>query len=129
MKEVVIVSAVRTPMGSFLGGLSKEISKEKALEFIDQNHIEGSGFEYKNSTYYGLYYKDKLVMVSIIGQFYNQSSKSFKYNEYKSNTICLEAMSILEDRFIYLLSKYNISSSKIILNSSSFILSLSMFIF
>lgn len=65
--------------------LSKKIPKEEALEFMNQNHIEGSGFQYKNPSYYGLYYKNELVMVSIIGQFYNQSSKSFKY---KLNRIC-----------------------------------------
>ena len=63
----------------------KDIDKDVAKIFIELNHIEGYGFQYKNSTYYGLYYKDKLVMVSIVGQFYNQSSKSFKY---KLNRIC-----------------------------------------
>ena len=63
----------------------KDINKEIVLNFLNDNHIEGSGFQYKNSTYYGLYYKDNLVMVAVIGQFYNQSNKSFKY---KLNRIC-----------------------------------------
>lgn len=63
----------------------KDIDKKIALNFLDSNHIEGSGFQYKNSTYYGLHDKDTLIMVAVIGQFYNQSNKSFKY---KLNRIC-----------------------------------------
>ena len=64
----------------------KNIDKQIALEFLDNNHIEGSGFQYKDTVYYGLYNEDnKLLMVSSIGSLYNQSSKIF---EYKLNRIC-----------------------------------------
>ena len=43
--------------------LVKEDTPETDKNFIELNHIEGYGFQYKNSTYYGLYYKDKLVKI------------------------------------------------------------------
>ncbi len=56
----------------------KEISKKDAKLYLEENHLEGFGFQYKNSKYYGMYYNNNLVMVSSLGQYYDQSAKIFK---------------------------------------------------
>lgn len=60
-------------------------SKEVAKEFLDINHIEGSGFFYKDTSVYTLEYNNEIVMLATIGYLYNQSSKSF---EPKLHRIC-----------------------------------------
>lgn len=63
----------------------KEISNDEAKELYDNNHLEGSGFRYKDSKSYGLFYENKLIMSATIGKYYNQSSKVF---ELKLSRIC-----------------------------------------
>ena len=49
-----------------------------AYAFYKENHLEGSGFNYRNSNSYGLYFNDVLYMCATVGEYYNQSSKEFK---------------------------------------------------
>ena len=58
--------------------LIEEIDNKEAFLFYDKNHIEGSGFAYKNSRSFCLKYNNEIVMCATIGQIYNQSAKSFK---------------------------------------------------
>lgn len=55
-----------------------EIDNKDAFSFYEINHIEGSGFAYKNSKSFCLKYENEIVMCATIGEIYNQSSKSFK---------------------------------------------------
>ena len=63
----------------------KEITRDTYDDFIFENHIEGSVFPYRGMKYIGLFYNDKVLMVAGYGEFYNQSSKSFKW---KLQRIC-----------------------------------------
>lgn len=56
----------------------KEITNNIASDFYEINHLEGSGFLYKDSRSFGLYHKDQLVMCATVGQIYNQQNKQFK---------------------------------------------------
>ncbi len=56
----------------------KCLDNKIAYDFYENNHLEGSGFKYKNSKSFGLYYKDTLIMCCTVGDYYNQSAKKFK---------------------------------------------------
>jgi hypothetical protein len=62
-----------------------DIDNDFAIQFIKNNHIEGFHLPYKNLFSLGLEHNDEVVMVALIGQFYEQSSKSFKW---KLQRIC-----------------------------------------
>lgn len=55
----------------------KVIPNSVASSFYLENHLEGSGFNYKGLVSYGLYNNDILVMCASIGDIYNQSSKLY----------------------------------------------------
>ena len=67
--------------------LIKFIHKDVAIDFIRNNHLEGFNIPYKNSKYIGLFYKDKLLMVAIYGEFFEQSSKVFKWKLQRISTL------------------------------------------
>ena len=61
------------------------IDKNTAIEFVRKNHLEGFGIPYKNSKYIGLFSDQKILMVAIYGEFYNQTHKIF---EWKLQRVC-----------------------------------------
>ena len=62
-----------------------QVPNHEAYLFYDQNHIEGSGMNYKEAESYSLEFNNVRYMYFTIGKFYNQSSKSFVY---KLHRIC-----------------------------------------
>lgn len=63
----------------------KPVDLKIAKEFLESNHIEKFGSYLKDLTAFGLYYKDKLVMVTTVGYVYEQSAKDFRL---KINRMC-----------------------------------------
>jgi len=62
------------------------ISNKEANEFYDTNHLEGSGFSYKNTQSIGLFdEQERLVMCASFGEIYDQASGKFKH---KLQRIC-----------------------------------------
>lgn len=80
----------------------KEIDNIESDLFFEENHIEGSGFKYKNQKVIGLFYDNVLVMCCSYGDFYNQSSKEF---ETKINRICTKRRFTIVGGISKLLSK------------------------
>lgn len=65
----------------------KDIDNLQAKDFYQANHVEGKGVSYRNSKSVGLYFEDKLLMVSTIGEYYNQSSGTFKLKVHRMCTL------------------------------------------
>lgn len=62
-----------------------EVDNKEAYQFYEDNHLEGSGFNYKDSKSYCLELNSIRYMYCTIGKMYNQTSKCF---EYKLHRIC-----------------------------------------
>lgn len=54
-----------------------EVSITDSKAFLNENHLEGEGFYYKNSKVFSLHDKDtdELLMVAVVGQYFEQGSK------------------------------------------------------
>lgn len=63
----------------------KDISYEEAVTFYQDNHLEGSGFNYPSSNSVGLFFQDEMIMCASLINYYNQSSK---LKELKLHRIC-----------------------------------------
>ena len=57
----------------------RNIDKDVAILFVQNNHLEGMGIPYKDSKFIGLFEGENLLMVAIYGMFYSQSSSSYTW--------------------------------------------------
>lgn len=65
----------------------EEVDNSIAYSFHKENHIESFHVPYKNSRSYGLVFNGTLLMVSTIGEIYDQQSRSFKLKLQRISTL------------------------------------------
>lgn len=51
-----------------------EVSLAQCKQLLNRWHIEGAGFFYKNSKVFSLHLEDEIVMIAVVGQYYEQGS-------------------------------------------------------
>lgn len=51
------------------------LSTAEAKKFLSESHLEGAGMWYKNPRIFSMWYKDELVMVAVVGQYFEQGTK------------------------------------------------------